>query len=82
VRKQVKLAYKEQRELDELPARIELLESEKGEVEVRFCDPDYFNRESDAFLKDQRRLAVLESELTNCYERWDELETKQTELAA
>jgi ATP-binding cassette subfamily F protein uup len=82
VRKQVKLAYKEQRELDELPARIELLESEKGEIEVRFCDPDYFNRESDAFLKDQRRLAVLESELTNCYERWDELETKQTELAA
>lgn len=81
-RRPVKLSYKEQRELDELPARIELLESEKGEIEARFCDPDYFNRESNAFLKDQSRLAALESELTNCYERWDELETKQTELAA
>jgi ATP-binding cassette subfamily F protein uup len=81
-RKPVKLSYKEQHELDGLPARIELLESEKGEIEARFCDPDYFNRESDAFLKDQNRLAALESELTNCYERWDELEIKQTELAA
>lgn len=81
-RRPVKLSYKEQRELDELPAQIELLESEKGETEVRFCDPDYFNREKDAFLKDQNRLTVLESELAGCYERWDELETKQTELAA
>ena len=81
-RKQVKLAYKEQRELDELPARIESLESEKGEVEARFCDPDYFTRDGGAFLKDQNRLAELESELAGCYQRWEELETKQTELAA
>ncbi|MFC1542351.1 ATP-binding cassette domain-containing protein [Pseudomonadota bacterium] len=81
-RKKVKLAYKEQRELDGLPAQIESLESEKGEIEQRFCDPDYFTRDGDAFLKDQNRLAELESELSNCYERWDELETKQAELAA
>jgi len=82
LRKPAKLSYKEQRELDELPARIELLESEKGEIEARFCDPDYFNRDGDAFLKDQNRLAALETGLAGCYERWDELETKQTELAA
>ncbi len=81
-RRPVKLSYKEQRELDELPARIELLEGEKGAIEVRFCDPDYFTRDGDAFRKDQCRLAVLESELADCYERWDELESKQAELAA
>ena len=81
-RKKVKLAYKEQRELDGLPAQIESLESEKGEIEERFCDPDYFTRDGDAFLKDQNRLVELESELADCYERWDELETKRAELAA
>lgn len=80
-RKPTKLSYKEQRELDELPAQIESLESEKGEIEARFCDPDYFNRDGEAFVKDQQRLDTLESELTVCYERWDALETKQAELA-
>jgi len=80
-RKQMKLAYKEQRELDGLPAQIEQLESEKSEIEERFCDPDYFTRDGEAFLKDQGRLSELESELSDCYERWDELERKQAELA-
>ena len=82
VKQQTKLSYKEQKELDELPAQIESMESEKGEIEARFCDPDYFNRDGEAFVKDQNRLADLETELTACYERWDALETKQSELAA
>jgi len=80
-RKATKLSYKDQRELDGFPAQIESLESEKAEIEKRFCDPDYFSREADAFLKDQKRLSELENELSVCYERWDELETKQTALA-
>ncbi|MES0370650.1 MAG: ATP-binding cassette domain-containing protein [Mariprofundaceae bacterium] len=81
-RKATKLSYKEQQELDGLPAQIESLESEKGEIESRFCDPDYFNRDGEAFVKDQQRLDILESELTVCYERWDALETKQSELSS
>ncbi len=80
-RKATKLSYKDQRELDGFPAQIESLESEKAEIEKRFCDPDYFSRETDAFLKDQKRLSELENELSVCYERWDELETKQMALA-
>ncbi|MFQ5519625.1 MAG: ATP-binding cassette domain-containing protein, partial [Mariprofundus sp.] len=79
---QNKLAYKEQRELDGLPVRIEAMESEKAEIEARFCDPDYFARDGEAYRKDQQRLAELESELSNCYERWEALETKQAELVA
>jgi len=79
---QTKLSYKDQKELDELPARIEIMESEKGAIEERFCDPEYFTRDGEAFVKDQTRLAELESELSHCYERWDELETKQSTLAA
>jgi len=80
-KKQTKLSYKDQRELDELPARIEALESEKGEIEERFCDPDYFTRDEGAFLKGQGRLAEIETELSTAYERWDALETLQAELA-
>jgi len=76
-----KLSYKEQKELDELPARIEAMEAEKAEIEARFCDPDYFTRDEEAFVKDQMRLTELENALTHCYESWDELETKQSELA-
>jgi len=79
-KKQTKLSYKDQKELDELPQKIEALELEKNEIEERFCDPDYFNRDGEAFVKDQNRLAELEKELSHSYERWDELETRQAEL--
>jgi len=79
---QTKLSYKEQKELDELPAKIDLMESEKSDIEARFCDPDYFNRDGEAFVKDQQRLDILESELATFYERWDGLETKQAEMAS
>lgn len=80
-RKPTKLTYKEQRELDALPVQIESLESEKGEIEKRFCDLDYFNNDGEAFVKDQQRLDALEEELMNCYESWEALEEKQTELS-
>ncbi len=82
VRQKTKLSYKEQRELDALPAKIELLESEKGEIEKRFCDPDYFNRDEKGYMQDQARLTELESELMAAFERWDELESKQAALAS
>jgi ATP-binding cassette subfamily F protein uup len=79
---QTKLSYKEQRELDGLPELIEKLEAEKAGIEERFCDPDYFTRDAEAFQKDQQRLNALEKELSEAYERWDALEAKQAELAA
>jgi len=81
-KKQNKLSYKDQKELDELPGRIEALEMEKSEIEERFCDPDYFSSDAEGFQKDQKRLAEVESELANAYERWEALETLQEELAS
>ena len=76
-----KLSYKDQRELDGLPETIERLESEKSEVESRFCDPDYFQSDAGAFQKDQQRLKELEQELAVTYSRWEKLESIQEELA-
>ncbi len=40
-----KLSYKEQRELDELPARIEALETEQAELNKQLADPDIYRKE-------------------------------------
>lgn len=82
VKKVTKLSYKEQRELDALPLSIEEMEAEKGEVEIRFCDPDYFSTDPERFRSDQIRLQVLETELEAAYARWEALESKQAELLA
>ncbi len=76
-----KLSYKEQRELDRLPGDIEAMETEKAEVEQRFCEPDYFTRDAEGYRKDQQRLAELEEKLSVAYGRWEELETRQQQLA-
>jgi len=80
-KKQFKLSYHEQRELDALPAAIEQMEAEKAEIETRFCAPDYFTTNAEAFLHDQQRLAELETQLATAYERWQTLEEKREILA-
>jgi len=80
-KRQNKLSYKEQRELNGLPQRIEELETQKAEIEERFCDPDYFQRDAEGYRKDQDRLTALTAELENVYSRWQELEEKQEALA-
>ncbi len=76
-----KLSYREQRELDGLPEHIEAMESEKSVIEARFCDPEYFGRDADGFRTDQQRLAALEGQLAESYERWEVLEAKLKQLA-
>ncbi|MCB1772921.1 MAG: ATP-binding cassette domain-containing protein [Gammaproteobacteria bacterium] len=69
-----KLSYKHQRELDELPARIEAFENELAEVQAALGDPDLY-RESPARVAELGvRMQELEQSLAAAYERWDELE--------
>ena len=79
-RKPNKLSYREQQRLDALPAEIETLEAEKGDIEARFCDPDYFSRSADAFQQDRQRLQQLETLLEDAYTTWEELELKRESL--
>ncbi len=72
-----KLSYKEQRELDDLPAQIETWEKEKAEIEARFCDADYFTKNPEGFQSDQKLLDTLSTKLEQAYARWEALEEKQ-----
>ncbi|HKJ75681.1 MAG TPA: ABC transporter ATP-binding protein, partial [Gammaproteobacteria bacterium] len=72
-----KLGYKEQRELDALPQRIEDLESELQAVQTTMSDPGFYQGDADTIAATTARLQELEAELARAYERWDELETKR-----
>jgi ATP-binding cassette subfamily F protein uup len=77
-----KLSYKEQRELDELPARQAALQAELGKLEQALADPALYARDAAQFAKVTDRLETVRAELAAAEERWLELEMKREELAA
>ena len=68
-----KLSFKEQRELDELPARIEALEAEQRELADFLADPDSYTREAVQAKQAQTRHAKIDDELVIAMERWEAL---------
>lgn len=69
-----KLSFKERRELDELPARIEQLESEQQALYTRLTDPELY-REGGVKIKEiKTRYEEIEQELPGLYNRWQQLE--------
>jgi len=80
-KKQSKLSYKDQRELDGLPDKMAKLEDEIGALEVTLHDPDLFTKNPDKFQKATDRLSNAQAELAQAEERWLELEALKEELA-
>jgi ATP-binding cassette subfamily F protein uup len=72
-----KLGYKEERELAELPARLEALEKEQGEIAGRLADPALYRDQPGEVKPLQARHAAIEKELTQLLARWEELEAKK-----
>jgi ABC transport system ATP-binding/permease protein len=68
-----KLNYKEQRELQELPARIEALEAEQKELASFLAQPDSYSKHSARATQAQTRHAQIDSELLAAMERWEML---------
>ncbi|WP_119155008.1 ABC-F family ATP-binding cassette domain-containing protein [Caldimonas tepidiphila] len=68
-----KLSYKEQRELDALPARIEALEAEQKLLGEQLADPDLYRREPQRVAALQARYDEVEMELLELLERWTAL---------
>jgi ATP-binding cassette subfamily F protein uup len=71
-----KLSYKEQRELDALPARIEALEAEQAQINARLASPDLYVKEPQAAPGLHARHAAIEEELMAALERWETLGTR------
>jgi ATP-binding cassette subfamily F protein uup len=69
-----KLGFKEKRELEALPARIEELESEQAAIHEQMADPDFYRDHGDEMPQLQQRLEEIGRELEQGYARWEELE--------
>jgi ATP-binding cassette subfamily F protein uup len=74
VSKPKKLSYKEQRELEQLPARIEQLEAAIASVQEHMGTPAFYQQSLDKITAKQAELQALESEFEQAFARWEELE--------
>jgi ATP-binding cassette subfamily F protein uup len=71
-----KLGYKEQRELDALPARIDALEAEQKTLTEQLSDPDLYVREPQRAAQMHERVAQIEEALMEALERWEALSSR------
>ncbi|WP_438481579.1 ATP-binding cassette domain-containing protein [Oleiharenicola lentus] len=69
-----KLNSKEQKELEALPAKIEALEKEQGELTAKLADPSFYKKEAAKFAEVKKRLELVEKEHAVTFARWEELE--------
>lgn len=69
-----KLSYKEQRELDSLPGRIEALEAEQESLQARVSDAGFYQQDKQQIVDTLQRLETLQEDLERAYQRWEELE--------
>jgi ATP-binding cassette subfamily F protein uup len=70
-----KPSYKEQRELESLPARIDTLENEQRQLSEEVSSPDFYKRPAPEITAALARLDALGEELAQAYARWDELDS-------
>ncbi len=69
-----KLSFKERKELEALPERIEQLETAVQEMHSAMADPSFYRKDRDEIGGAKKRLEGLERELATAYERWHTLE--------
>jgi len=77
-----KLSYKDQRDLDRLPALIDEMAAKKEKLEAELANPDLFTKNPDQFNKITAELGKLSDEMDQAEERWLELEILQEELSS
>jgi ATP-binding cassette subfamily F protein uup len=70
-----KLGYMQEREMQDLPQKIEALESEQGKLFAILSDPLFYKKEKDVIAGVKSDLDRVEREIETAYRRWEELET-------
>jgi ATP-binding cassette subfamily F protein uup len=76
----LKLSYKEQRELDQLPTEIQEIESRISRLQAVIADPDFYTQDQTLVQEKLAELNESELQLEQRVERWSELETKKESL--
>jgi ATP-binding cassette subfamily F protein uup len=71
-----KLSYKDQRELDGLPAQIEQLEIQISATSELISEPGFYQRDRSATQTIENQLASTQKQLAESYARWELLENQ------
>jgi ATP-binding cassette subfamily F protein uup len=69
-----KLTNKEREALNELPKKIDKIETERDRITSSMQSPDYFRNPDNDPAGDQAHLEKLETEIAQAYGRWEKLE--------
>ena len=69
-----RLSYKDQRDLESLPARIETLETEIAGLHATVSAPEFYRQPAADIAATQRKLKDLEAELAAAFTRWETLD--------
>jgi ATP-binding cassette subfamily F protein uup len=75
-----KMSYKEQRELDNLPADIEALEESITTLQARVAEPSFYSQDDALVQAKLKELSDAESAVERKMQRWSELETRREAL--
>ncbi|NKI34699.1 ATP-binding cassette domain-containing protein [Wenzhouxiangella sp. XN79A] len=71
-----KLGYKQQRELDALPGKVEALEARMAELTARLNDPALYQESAEAIREVNEAVAALQLEIDAAYAAWEALEAR------
>jgi ABC transport system ATP-binding/permease protein len=69
-----RLSFKDQKELAELPARLEALEANQAALTAQIADPTFYSRDKTEITAALGRLKKIEVEMEAAFRRWTELE--------
>jgi ATP-binding cassette subfamily F protein uup len=69
-----KLSYKDQRELDGLPGKIEKLEQRQLQLEQQVSEPGFYESDAEKIRQVMQELAQVQAQLESAFSRWNELE--------
>jgi ATP-binding cassette subfamily F protein uup len=71
-----KLSYNEEREFEQLPARIEALEAEQRKLSAAVSHPEFYREPAETIRAKLSRLEALPEELLQSYSRWHDLDSR------
>ncbi len=71
-----KLSFKEKREMEDLPKRIERMEADQEALLARIASPEFYKEPPDAIASALARIDELKGSLHDAYARWDELDAR------
>ncbi|MGE0592273.1 MAG: ATP-binding cassette domain-containing protein [Vicinamibacterales bacterium] len=71
-----KLSYREQQEMERLPAEIEAMEQELGTLNGRVAAPDFYREPADTIRATLARIETLQQTIHDAYARWDALDSR------